>query len=56
MNRISRLLHIVGDCLRFAPLCVALCAASAEAASRLPDGYTEVQYIQGDGKSRIEMP
>lgn len=53
MNRISRLLHIVGDCLRFAPLCVALCAASAEAASRLPDGYTEVQYIQGDGKSRI---
>ena len=54
MNRISRLLHIVGDCLRFAPLCVALCAASAEAASRLPDGYTEVQYIQGDGKSRIK--
>ena len=54
MNCISRLLHVVGDCLRFAPLCVALCAASAEAASRLPDGYTEVQYIQGDGKSRIK--
>ena len=39
--------------------CVVVCVAialgtmSAEAASRLPDGYTEVQYIQGDGYVRI---
>ena len=32
-----------------------LCGASAaRAAGTLPAGYTEVQYIQGDGKSRIK--
>ena len=29
-------------------------ASAAQAAGTLPDGYTEVQYIQGDGKSRIK--
>ena len=32
----------------------AMSAANAFAAGKLPDGYTEVQYIQGPGNGRIE--
>lgn len=53
MNRITRMLKTIGNTLSFAALCGAF-AMSAQAAGTLPDGYTEVQYIQGDGKSRIK--